>query len=147
MSVLFAYLHFLSIILTGGFLVAEMVVCRPGMTAEQIRLLPRLDVSYFAAALAALGTGLVRLFFYAKGLDFYLPNPVFHAKLALFLAVALLSVRPTVRFLRWRRALNQRGHQPLPAEIAAVRRLVHLELALFALIPLMAVLMARGIGR
>jgi uncharacterized membrane protein len=33
------------------------------------------------------------------------------------------------------------------AAVAGVRRLIHLELTLFALMPLMAVLMARGIGR
>lgn len=142
-----AYLHFLSIILTGGFLVTEMVVCRPGMGPEQVRLLPRLDLLFFGAALAALATGLGRLAVGVKGLDFYLPNPAFHAKMALYLVIAGLSIRPTLRFIAWRRRLDQAGDLPPPAEIAGVRRLVHVEVALLALMPLMAVLMARGIGR
>jgi putative membrane protein len=144
---LLAYLHYLTIILLGAFLTAELVVCRPGLTGAQVRLLPRLDVVFFVAALGALATGLLRLFFYAKGLDFYLPNPAFIGKMALYLAVALLSIYPTLRFIRWRRALVAGDALPRAEEVAAVRRVLHLELGLFALMPLLAVLMARGIGR
>jgi putative membrane protein len=66
MEPLVAYLHYLSIILTGGFLVAELVMCRAGMTAEQARRLAIIDVVFLASALAALATGLLRLFFYAR---------------------------------------------------------------------------------
>jgi putative membrane protein len=147
MEPLTAYLHYLAIVLLAGFLVAEMVVCRPAMEAEHVRLLPRLDVVFFAAALLALVTGLLRLFVYAKGLGFYLPNPFFAAKMALYVAIAALSIRPTIAFLRWRRRLAETGELPPAAEIAAARRLIHVEVALLALVPLMAVLMARGIGR
>ncbi|HXH84348.1 MAG TPA: DUF2214 family protein [Candidatus Tectomicrobia bacterium] len=147
MEPLAAYLHFLAIILTGAFLAAEMVECRPGLTPDQVRTLPRLDVLFFAAALLALATGLLRLFAYGKGVGFYLPNPFFWAKMLLYVAVALLSIRPTRAFIRWNRALGAGGAAPAAAEVAGVRRLLHVELGLFALIPLMAVLMARGIGR
>ena len=147
MEPLVAYLHYLAIVLIAGFLVAEMVVCRPTLQAEHVRLLPRLDMFFFAGALLALATGLLRLFYYAKGVGFYLPNPFFLTKMALYLVVAGLSIQPTVAFLRWRRRLAESGTLPPAAEIAAARRLIHAEVALLALIPLMAVLMARGIGR
>ena len=147
MEPLVTYLHYLAMILIAGFLVAEMVVCRPSLQAEQVRLLPRLDVVFFAAALLALATGLLRLFFYAKGVAFYLPNPFFIAKVLLYIAIATLSITPTMCFLRWRRRLAESGELPPTAEIATARRLIHVEVALLALIPLMAVLMARGIGR
>jgi putative membrane protein len=139
--------HFLAIILTGAFLTAELVLCRPGLGVEQVRLLPRLDIAFFAAALLALGSGLGRLFFYAKVLDFYLPNPTFHAKMALYVAIALISITPTLRFIRWSRTVAAGGAPPAAREVARVRRLLHVELGLLALMPLMAVLMARGIGR
>jgi len=142
-----AYLHYLAIVLLSGFLVAEMVVCRPELGAEQVRLLPRLDIFFFAAALLALATGLLRLFFYAKGVAFYLPNPAFIAKLALYIAIAGLSIKPTLAFIRWRRRLTESGELPAAAEIVSARRMIHVEVALLALMPLMAVLMARGIGR
>ena len=147
MEPLVAYLHYLAIVLIAGFLVAEMVVCRPSLDAERVRLLPRLDVVFFGGALLALTTGLLRLFYYAKGVGFYLPNPFFLAKMALYVTIAVLSIKPTVSFLRWRRQLLETGALPPPAEVAAARRLIHVEVTLLALLPLMAVLMARGIGR
>jgi putative membrane protein len=147
MEPLVAYLHYLAIVLIAGFLVAEMVVCRPSLAAEHVRLLPRLDIVFFAGALLALATGLLRLFYYAKGVGFYLPNPFFVVKMALYVVIAILSIKPTVSFLRWRQRFVESGALPPPAEIATARRLIHLEVALLALMPLMAVLMARGIGR
>src|SRR2546423_7902262 len=147
MEPLTAFLQYPAVILIAGFLVAEVVGCRPSLEAEQVRLLPRLDVVFFAAALLALATGLLRLFFYAKGLGFYLPNPFFVAKMLLYIAIATLSIKPTTSFIRWRRRLAASGQLPPTPEIATARRLLHVEVALLALIPLMAVLMARGIGR
>ena len=147
MEVLLAYLHYLAIMLIAGGLVAEMATCRPGLGADQVRRLPTLDIIFFAAALLALATGLLRLFFYAKGWRFYVPNPFFIAKMALYVVIALLSIRPTVSFLRWRRALDASGALPPAPDVQATRRIIHIELALLALMPLMAVLMARGIGR
>jgi len=138
-----AYLHYLSIILIGGFLVGELVMCREGMTTDQARRIASIDAVFFAAALAALATGLLRLFFYAKGVVFYTGNPAFWAKMALYVIIAGISIKPTRTFLRWKRT----GSAPAAAEIAAARRMIHIELGLLALMPLMAVLMARGIGR
>jgi putative membrane protein len=144
---LLAYLHYLAIMLIAAALTVELVLCRPGLGAGQARLLARMDVLFFAAALGTLATGLIRIFWYAKGLAFYLPNPAFHAKMALYVVIALISIRPTLRFLRWKRILQQGEPAPADAEVLAVRRLIHLELALLALMPLLAVLMARGLGR
>jgi len=144
---LLAYLHYLSIILTGGFLVGELIVCRPEITPEQRRRLPGIDVVFFVAALLALATGVLRLFLYAKGVSFYVGNPFFWVKMALYVIIATMSIAPTRAFGRWKRALDAGGAPPTAPEIAGVRRLLHIELGLLALMPLMAVLMARGIGR
>ena len=147
MEPLIAYLHYLSIILLAGFLVGELVMCRAGMTTEQARRLAGIDAVFFASALAALATGLLRLFFYAKGVSFYAGNPTFWVKIALYVIIAAISIKPTRTFLRWKRAAAERGTAPAGDEIATARRLIHIELGLLALMPLMAVLMARGIGR
>jgi putative membrane protein len=147
MEPLIAYLHYLSIILLAGFLVGELVMCRAGMTTEQARRLAGIDAVFFASALAALATGLLRLFFYAKGVGFYAGNPTFWVKMALYVIIAVISIKPTRTFLRWKRAATERGTAPAGDEIAAARRVIHIELGLLALMPLMAVLMARGIGR
>ena len=142
-----AYLHYVTILLLAACLTVELVLCRPGLGAAQVAVLARIDVLFFAGALGALGTGLARLFWYTKGLAFYLPNPAFHTKMALYVVIAVLSIWPTLRFIRWKRALSQGGPPPAETEVRFVRRIIHIELALLALMPLMAVLMARGTGR
>jgi putative membrane protein len=80
-------------------------------------------------------------------MGFYLNNPVFYIKIALFVAVGLISIRPTMQFMRWNRALKTGQERILrDGDIAIARRYIALELVLLAFIPLMAVLMARGIG-
>jgi putative membrane protein len=146
MEPLLAYLHYLSIIGTAGFLITELVTCRAGMTAEQARRLASVDTAFFVCALGALATGLLRLYFYSKGVGFYTGNPAFWTKMALYVIIAVLSIKPTLTFLRWKRAAPL-GGAPTSHEIAGARRLIHIELLLLAFMPLMAVLMARGIGR
>lgn len=144
---LLAYAHFISIFATFGMLCAELVLCRGPLVAAQVQRLARIDIAYFACAMAVLASGALRLFFGAKGSSFYLHNPVFHAKLGLFILVGLISVPPTRRFIAWRRRLRVDAQATVTiAEAKSAARFVHLELALLAAIPLLAVLMARGVG-
>ena len=84
------------------------------------------------------------LFHGLKGSDFYLHNPWFHAKLGAFLLAALVSLWPTVAFLRWRRALRaDPAWRPDPAQAARLRGLVRIELVLIAVILVCAAAMPR----
>jgi len=142
-----AYLHFAAILAVAGFLVAEAMLLRGDLGARDIAALARADVWYFNLAGLALATGVARVFFGAKGAAFYAGNPVFWVKVALFVAVGLASIKPTISFVRWRRAARDAAGYSVPtAEVRGARRLVLAELHLLALIPLAAVLMARGIG-
>ena len=68
-------------------------------------------------------------------------------KVGLFLAVGLISVLPTLTFVRWRRLFERDAAWQVPeAERKRARRLVMIEVHLAALIPLVAVIMARGLG-
>ncbi len=61
--------------------------------------------------------------------------------------MGLLSIVPTLRFIRWRRALKaDPAAMPQPDAIAAVRRFLWAEVFFFALIPIFAAAMARGFG-
>lgn len=146
-DIVLAYFHFISILSTVAFLLAERVWCREGVAGGELRTLARLDTAYFISAILALVTGVARAFFGAKGSAFYLDNPVFYAKIGLFAAVALVSIAPTVKFIRWsKRSKVEPVFAPPSSDIAHVRRWVNIELLLIAIIPLLAVLMARGIG-
>ena len=142
-----AYLHFTAIFLLFSFLTTQVVLMRAPLDARTIRLLGRVDLGYGLSAGATLLTGMLRLGFGAKGADFHLNNWPVYAKLGLFLAVGLISVKPTLEFIKWRRALEHDAAWQLPAaEQAAMRRLVMIEIHLAALIPVFAVMMARGLG-
>jgi putative membrane protein len=74
-------------------------------------------------------------------------NWTFWTKMALFVAVGLLSIPPTIQLARWRRAGRADPSFVAPAEgIAAVRKYFVAEFALLVFIPVFAALMARGIG-
>ena len=87
------------------------------------------------------------MYYFEKGKSFYGTNPYFQAKLALFLVVGLLSIYPTLRFLKWR-AQTKQGLAPVLAanEYKAIMLLLRIELVLLLAIALCASLMARGIG-
>jgi putative membrane protein len=142
-----AYLHFTAIFLLFAFLTVQAVLLRTPLDERGVRLLGRMDIWYFGSAAAALITGFLRAGAGAKGGDFYFGSWPIYVKIGLFLAVGIISVYPTLAFIRWRRA---REHDPgwaVPAgEQARIRRLVMLEVHLAALIPVFAVIMARGLG-
>jgi putative membrane protein len=147
LDAILAYLHFSAIFILFAFLSVELVMLRDPLDAASIRKLARIDLWYFGAAMAVLLTGFLRLGLGAKGADFYMGSWPFYVKIALFLAVGFISINPTMSFIRWRRALDD-GAWKLPGdEQRRVRRLVMIEVHLAALIPLFAVIMARGLGR
>ena len=71
----------------------------------------------------------------------------FWLKMALFAAIALISIAPTYSFIVWRRrARADASFRPTQEEIARLRAALYVEAALFAAIPLCAAAMARGYG-
>jgi putative membrane protein len=140
-----AYAHYLGIFTALGLLVAELALFRPRMDAATVRLLPRLDLSYLVAVIAIIVTGLLRVFFFAKGPDYYAGNGIFWIKMALFLLVGLLSRPPTLLFLRLRKETAGLDATLAAGRFRRARWFIVAELAVFALIPLAAALMARGV--
>ena len=143
-----AYLHFLSIFLLFAFLTAQTMLIRGTLDANAIRLLGRMDIWYFGSAIAVLATGFLRAVFGVKGPDFYFSGWPIYAKIAMFLTVGIISVWPTLTYIRWRRMLDHDAAWKVPgAEQKKMRRLVMIEVHLAALIPIVAVMMARGLAR
>jgi putative membrane protein len=65
----------------------------------------------------------------------------------LFLVAGLLSIFPTVTFLKWNRALKQGSVPTLPDALKRKLRLIlHAEASLLLLVMLCAAMMAKGIG-
>jgi putative membrane protein len=131
----------------AAVLAAEWTLVRRGMAAADIRQLARVDGAYGAVAGAVVIAGVSRVIWGAKPAEFYLESTTFWLKMAAVAAVALLSIRPTIRYIGWRRALDT-DPSALPSDQAVgwARRMTNLQLAVFVLIPTFAALMARGIG-
>ncbi len=139
--------HHLLIFTLFGLLIAELVLTAPGLGGKAIRLLGLVDIWYGIAAAAILSVGVVRTIYAAKGWAYYSVNLFFWAKLSVFVLIAALSIRPTLGFGRWRRAFKATGALPATEDVAAVRRALWTEVALFALLPLFAAAMARGFAQ
>jgi putative membrane protein len=134
--------HHLAVFTLFATLVAELALVQPPMTEPAVERVARVDSLYGLSALSVLAFGVARVVWGAKPADFYLENPMFWLKVGTFLAIGLLSIRPTMQFVGWRRA----EAPPPDAQVGTIRRTVGLELALFPIIPIAAALMARGIG-
>ena len=146
-AALTAYAHYMAMSAIAVLLVAQLMLCAPGMESGRIHVLARLDRLYLVAALVALVSGLARLLWLGKGWAFYAHNPVFYMKIALFIALGLISIPPTLQYLHWRRSADSASnYRPATHQTLKVRRYIVVQLILFALIPLMATFMARGIG-
>ena len=140
MSVFFAFLHHLAAFTLVAAIVVEFVLIRLPIDPANARRLGLADMAVGISAGVLLVVGLLRVFYFEKGAGFYLHNAAFIAKMALFVAVALLSIYPTLKFLSWRKGRID------AAAVPAIRRTLHLELVGVVLILLCAALMARGIG-
>jgi putative membrane protein len=144
---LVAYLHYLGMMLLLGALVGEHLILSGKLDLHRARQLVTTDVIYASAAGLVLVTGLLRASYFGKGLPFYTGNPLFHAKISLFVLAALISAYPTVQFFSMRADIRAEQTPELPpALINRLKLLIRIELTLIVCVPLLAVLMGRGFG-
>lgn len=145
-----AALHYLALAVGFGSVFARGLrlrdLRRSSSNDEVLARLFRADSAWGIAALLWLGTGLVRVFGgLEKSSTFYLRNGFFLVKMGLFVAVLALEIFPMVTFIRWRAARANGGVSMTSAQLGVLTRLNDLEVALVALIPFVASLMARGV--
>ena len=142
-----AFLHHVFAFTLAASLVYEFVAYRKGMTIEEARRIQRMDLVYGISALFLLIIGLLRVFLYEKGVNFYIHSPFFWVKMDAFLIVGLLSIDPTIRYLRWNKTLKEnKAPEISDKEFKRTRIILWLEVIGLAIILLSAAFMARGIG-
>jgi putative membrane protein len=137
-----AIAHHLLVFAIFGVLCAELIAVRRGMGSAEVSRIAAVDIWYGVTAGLIVAVGFTRAVYAAKGWDYYSHNLFFWAKIGTFVLIGLLSIAPTVAFIRWRRA----GVVPTDAQVGAVRRWLWAELALFAPLLAFAAAMARGYG-
>jgi putative membrane protein len=145
-SALFAFLHFLAVFGIVGTIFLEWQTMSPAPTWAEARRLQHCDRWYGISAVIVLVVGFLRVYYFEKGKAFYTANPFFHAKLTCFALVGLLSIYPTVRFLKWR-AQTRQGLPPVVSgqEYQRIMIALRAEVVLILGVALCASLMARGV--
>jgi putative membrane protein len=142
-----ACLHHVAVFSLASVLAAELALINLELRAQSIRRIVAIDLWYGIIAGAVVVFGVIRVIWGAKGYQYYVANSVFWMKMALFVAVGLLSIAPTLRYLTWGRGLEANvAFLPPTEEVARVRVYLWLEAALFLCIPIAAAAMARGYG-
>jgi putative membrane protein len=142
--IIVAWIHYVAIMLLIASLLGEHLLLKQELTAAQAQTIQRLDIVYGASAGIVLITGILRMFL-EKGAAYYNQHIGFHILLGLFIFIGLLSIYPTVIFLRWRTDTGAgRGQQLAPNQFKKIQIIHRVELTLLLLAPFFATWMAHG---
>jgi putative membrane protein len=146
-SAVVAFLHFTAVFGIFVTVFYEFLALSESPTLADARKIQVCDRMYGIFATVLLVVGFLRVLYFEKGREFYFSNPFFHAKLTFFVLVGLVSIYPTIRFIKWG-AQTKLGQPPMLAagEYRKIRMALHIELVLLLGAALCASLMARGIG-
>ena len=140
-EVLVRYIHFIGIIGLSSALVSEHLLLSKVMTKAQIKRIAIVDGIYGLSAMVTLIAGLLLWFVVGKPANFYTSNGLFHGKITLFLIMAVLSIFPTVFFMKNRK--TDAEEIEIPKKIVMI---IRIELVALLIMPLMASMMAKGFG-
>jgi putative membrane protein len=142
--IIVAWIHYASIMLMIASLLGEHLFLKQELAVVQARTIQRLDMVYGASAVIVLVSGILRMFL-EKGAAYYNHHIAFHILLGIFIFVAVLSIYPTVIFLRWRSdTLAGRGQQLAQGQSGKLQIILRVEMALLLLAPFFATWMAHG---
>lgn len=137
-----AILHHLLVIGLAIMLAMELAYLRGQVVP--VKKLAGLDGGYGATAVLVLLVGVARVIWGEKGWAYYRGNPWFWAKVATFLLIGVLSIAPTIAFLKWRRAAKaDPTYAPPAAEVARAAGFVRGEVLLLFPLVAFAAVMAR----
>jgi putative membrane protein len=139
--ILTRYFHFAGIMVLSFALITEHWLAKKEVSGRRMRRLAVVDAVYGVSAAVVLFTGLIQWLWVGKPAAFYTENPVFHVKLAVFVVIALLSIYPTVFFVKHRKTDAETVRIPGPVVMS-----LRFELLLLFVMPLLGVFIARGYG-
>jgi putative membrane protein len=142
--IIVAWIHYIGIMLLLSSLLGEHLLLKQELTVSEARTIQTLDIVYGASATIVLVTGIMRMFL-EKGAAYYNHHIAFHILFGIFVIAALISIYPTVIFLRWRGDTSAgRGQQLERSQFKRIQMMVRIEMTLMLLAPLFATWMAHG---
>jgi len=136
------YIHFIAIFGVVSAMVAEHLLLTPQMSRKAIHRLAIIDTIYGISAIIMVGAGLYLWFGTGKPAEFYATNPIFHTKVGLAILMGVLSLWPTVFFLKNR----DKASDEIIGVPAKLKWFIRIELLIVFSLPMLASLVARGIG-
>jgi putative membrane protein len=146
MRLAFAVLHLLALGIGLGAVWGRARALRGRLDTEGLRRVFAADAWWGLAAILWLSTGLARwLMGTEKASEYYLANPLFHAKLGMFVLIVVLEIWPMMTLIRWRRRRAQSGN----VDTTSAGRLAAISMfqaIIVVAIVVVAAAMARGYG-
>ena len=146
MRLTLAAVHILALGIGRGAVWSRARSLRGRLDTEGLRRVFAADSWWGLAAALWLATGLARLFMETeKSTAYYMSNPLFHAKMGMFVLIVLLEIWPMVTLIGWRRQRARSGNVGTTSagRLAAVSTFQAL---LVMGIVFVAVALARGYG-
>ena len=131
--------HFIGIIVLFSVVFGQHSLLNKEINVRKIKTLMILDVIFRLSALWIIAVGIYLWFKVGNVPEFYSQNPVFHTKLWLFGFIGVISIIPTVFFIRNRKFTEK--SIPVPGYITWT---VRAELMLLLCMPVLAAAAARG---
>ena len=145
LSTLLASLHHIAAFTMVACLVFELLTFRQTLSAHEARGIQRIDLWYGVSAVVLLIAGILRVIYGGKGYAFYVGNTLFWVKMTLVVGISIVSIYPTIRYIRWG-GMDDDGILALPdTEFQQIRRLLRIQAIGVLLVLLVAPAMARGI--
>ncbi|MEK8051625.1 DUF2214 family protein [Ideonella sp. DXS22W] len=142
----FAYLHLLAILSWVVFLSSTAALARSEwLNAAALARLGVVDRVAFIAGWLVLATGLARVAASPKGAAWLLAQPLLWAKLALVALMLAAAWHTHAQVRAWLAAHQAGGALPAADAVATLRRRVMRASHLMLVLPLLAVLLARGL--
>jgi putative membrane protein len=138
-EIFFRYLHFIGIMSLAGCLVIQHLLISKEIQIKEFKKIAFIDIIYGISAVLTLVGGLALWLYVGKESSFYTSNGVFHVKLSLFILIALLSIYPTLFFLRNKNKEVESIKMP-----KVIIMLIRMQLAILFILPLLGVLISRG---
>jgi len=141
-----AIVHHLAAFIITGALVAEFVIVwQKNLNKEKLKALVLADSLYGLFSVVLVGVGLLRVFYFEKGSEFYIQNIFFWLKMIAFAAMGALSIYPTLTYFKNFR----KDENALSIDVSTqnkITSLIIVEQLLLLIAVICAALMAKGIG-
>lgn len=141
-----SYLHFISAMAVVATLIFERITFSQNLSMSDARRIQKVDAIYGLSSMLVILFGFLRVYYFEKGSGYYFNNTFFWLKMTFFGLTGLLSIYPTIQFLKWRKELKK-GETPKMAstQYGLINKLINLEILMLLLAILCASLMAKGI--